>query len=147
MAEKRGKMNQEELKTTENVAENAAGIAGNESVLVENSKKARKEKHQTQEYLAGLCDCTPTHICNIENGKIGISLELLFKISVILEKSMDYFVMDNPNANPEVKINTEIAPKLTQCDPQMLDMVVSFLDRLISYRDNLSRKLTETNNT
>jgi hypothetical protein len=55
--------------------------------------------------------------------------------------------MDNPNANPEVKINTEIAPKLTQCDPQMLDMVVSFLDRLISYRDNLSRKLTETNNT
>lgn len=32
-------------------------------------KKARKEKHQTQEYLAGLCDCTPTHICNIENGK------------------------------------------------------------------------------
>ena len=52
-------------------------------------KKARKEKHQTQEYRAGLCDCTPTHICNIENGKIGISLELLFKISVILEKSMD----------------------------------------------------------
>ena len=47
-------------------------------------KKARKEKRQTQEYLAGLCDCTPTHICNIENGKIGISLELLFKISVIL---------------------------------------------------------------
>ena len=75
-------------------------------------KKARKEKHQTQEYLAGLCDCTPTHICNIENGKIGISLELLFKISVILEKSMDYFVMDNPNANPEVKINTEIAPEI-----------------------------------
>ena len=32
-------------------------------------KKARKEKRQTQEYLAGLCDCTPTHICNIENGK------------------------------------------------------------------------------
>ena len=32
-------------------------------------KKARKEKHQTQEYLAGPCDCTPTHSCNIENGK------------------------------------------------------------------------------
>ena len=64
-------------------------------------KKARKEKRQTQEYLAGLCDCTPTHICNIENRKIGISLELLFKISIILEKSKDYFVMDNANANPE----------------------------------------------
>ena len=47
-------------------------------------KQARKAKHQTQEHLAGLCDCTPTHICNIENGKIGISLELLFKISILL---------------------------------------------------------------
>ena len=39
-------------------------------------KIARKEKRRTQEELAGLCNCTPTHICNIENGKIGISLEL-----------------------------------------------------------------------
>ena len=67
-------------------------------------KTARKEMHLTQEELAGLCDCTPTHICNIENGKIGISLDLLFKISVILEKSMDYFVMDNPSANPQLSL-------------------------------------------
>lgn len=58
------------------------------ALIGKRGKKARKEKHQTQEYLAGLCDCTPTHICNIENGKIGISLELLFKISAILEKSI-----------------------------------------------------------
>ena len=78
-------------------------------------KIARKEKQLTQKELAGLCDCTPTHICNIENGKIGISLDLLFKISILLEKSMDYFVMDNPGVNPQVKINAEIAPKLARC--------------------------------
>ena len=72
-------------------------------------KIARKEKRLTQEELAGLCNCTPTHICNIENGKIGISLELLFKISILLGKSMDYFVMDNPGVDPQVKINAEIA--------------------------------------
>ncbi|MDD6023084.1 MAG: helix-turn-helix transcriptional regulator [Oscillospiraceae bacterium] len=110
-------------------------------------KQARKAKHQTQEHLAGLCDCTPTHICNIENGKIGISLELLFKISIILGKSMDYFVMDHPGVNPAIKINAEIAPKLTQCDSQMLDMVDHFLDSLISFRDDLSRRLSETNRT
>jgi len=108
-------------------------------------KLARKEMHQTQEYLASLCNCTPTHICNIENGKIGVSLELLFKISVILEKSMDYFVMDHPNANPQTKINTEIAPKLAKCDPQMLDMVDNFLDGLIAYRDTLTGKSIEEN--
>ena len=108
-------------------------------------KAARKEMNHTQEYLASLCDCPPTHICNIENGKIGISLELLYKISIILEKSMDYFVMDNPNANPQVRINMEIAPKLTQCDPMMLDMVDNFLDMLILYRDNVSKRYSEIN--
>ena len=98
-------------------------------------KIARKEKRLTQEELAGLCNCTPTHICNIENGKIGISLELLFKISILLGKSMDYFVMDNPGVDPQVKINAEIAPKLARCNPQMLDIVDTILDKLIHYQD------------
>lgn len=41
-------------------------------------RTARKAKKVTQEELSGHCGCTPTHICNLENGKIGISLELLF---------------------------------------------------------------------
>lgn len=114
------------------------------SLIGRRVKTARKEMSLTQEELAGLCDCTTTHICNIENGKIGISLDLLFKISVILEKSMDYFAMDNPSANPQMKINTEIAPKLTQCDAQMLDIVDNLLDRLIGYRNSISQQYSES---
>ena len=58
-------------------------------------RTARKAKKVTQEELSEHCGCTPTHICNLENGKIGVSLELLRKISIYLDKSMDYFVMDN----------------------------------------------------
>ena len=107
-------------------------------------KIARKEKRLTQEELAGLCNCTPTHICNIENGKIGISLELLFKISIFLGKSMDYFVMDNPSVDPQVKINAEIAPKLARCNPQMLDIVNTILDKLIHYQDSFRRSAYES---
>ena len=107
-------------------------------------KIARKEKRLTQEDLAGLCNCTPTHICNIENGKIGISLELLFKISILLEKSMDYFVMDNPGVDPQVKINAEIAPKLARCNPQMLDIVDTILDKLIHYQDSFRYSVYES---
>ena len=107
-------------------------------------KIARKEKQLTQEELADLCDCTPTHICNIENGKIGISLDLLFKISILLEKSMDYFVMDNPGVNPQVKINAEIAPKLARCNPQMLDIVDTILDKLIHYQDSFRHSAYES---
>ena len=94
--------------------------------------------------LAGLCNCTPTHICNIENGKIGISLELLFKISILLGKSMDYFVMDNPGVDPQVKINAEIAPKLARCNPQMLDIVDTILDKLIHYQDSFCHSAYES---
>lgn len=107
-------------------------------------KIARKEKRITQEELAALCNCTPTHICNIENGKIGISLELLFKISILLEKSMDYFVMDNPGVDPQVKINAEIAPKLARCNPQMLDVVDTILDKLIHYQDSFRHSAYES---
>ena len=107
-------------------------------------KIARKEKRLTQEELAGLCNCTPTHICNIENGKIGISLELLFKISILLGKSMDYFVMDNPGVDPQVKINAEIAPKLARCNPQMLDIVDTILDKLIHYQDSFRHSAYES---
>ena len=86
-------------------------------------REARKSSHMTQEELAEKCSCTPTHICNLENGKIGISLELLFRISSIFDKSMDYFVMDSPGANPQVKIDANIAPKLIQCDRDMLNIV------------------------
>ena len=101
-------------------------------------RSARKEKKVTQEELSEHCGCTPTHICNLENGKIGVSLDLLFRISVYLEKSMDYFVMDNEKANPQIKIENNIAPKLKQCDTQMLEMVGSFFDYLFTYRETLS---------
>lgn len=87
-------------------------------------KIARKEKRLTQEELASLCDFTPIHICNVENGKIDISLELIFKISILLGKSMNYFVMDNPGIDPQVKINAEIATKLAQCNQQKLDNLI-----------------------
>ncbi len=104
-------------------------------------RDARLEKHYTQGDLAGLCDCTDTHICNVEKGKIGISLDLLYKISIILDKSMDYFHMDHESVNTQTKINELIAPKLYQCDTQMLNMVQSYVDGLITYRDYLGETI------
>ncbi len=108
------------------------------SILIGNRiREARREKKLTQEELSEKCACTATHISNIENGKIGISLELLYKICILLDKSMDYFVMDHLEVNPQVKINSVIAPKLDQCDSKMLDVVEALLDKLILYREEM----------
>ena len=42
-------------------------------------REARKSSHMTQEDLAEKCSCTPTHICNLENGKIGRPSQTLCK--------------------------------------------------------------------
>ena len=104
-------------------------------------REARHEKQYTQSDLAELCDCTDTHICNVEKGKIGISLDLLYKISIILDKSMDYFLMDHESSNTQTKISELIVPKLDQCDTQMLNMVQSYVDGLITYRSYLGKKI------
>ena len=104
-------------------------------------REARHEKQYTQSDLAELCDCTDTHICNVEKGKIGISLDLLYKISIILDKSMDYFLMDHESVNTQTKISELITPKLDQCDTQMLNMVQSYVDGLITYRSYLGKKI------
>lgn len=90
--------------------------------------------------MAELRDCTSIHISNIENGKIGFLIELLYVISQMLEQPMDYFVMDSEGADPNVKINSVIAPKFDQCDFEMLDVIDGFLDRMITYRDKLTKK-------
>lgn len=101
----------------------------------ERIKAARKLRRMTQEQLAEASDCTHTHICNVENGKEGISLDLLYRISIVLEQSMDYFVMDNIHANPQTKIDNSIAPKLSQCDPHMLTVIDGLLDNLLTYQE------------
>lgn len=118
----------------------------NSSILIEKENIDRTTKcllesglkKGVEEELSEHCGCTPTHIYNLENGKIGVSLELLFRISVYLDKSMDYFVMDNENANPQIKIENNIAPKLKQCDTHMLEMVCTFIDGLITYKEQIS---------
>ena len=110
-------------------------------LIGERIKAARKLRGITQEQLAEAANCTHTHICNIANGKIGISLELLFRISVVLQKSMDYFVMDNIHANPQTKIDDSIAPKLSQCDAHMLTVIDGLLDNLLTYQDRKEKQI------
>lgn len=106
-------------------------------------KTARKAVHKTQKAMADLCDCTPTHLSNVEQGKIGISLELLYKISIVTGKSLDYFVMDNPAAKPQTKADELIYPLLVQCDQPMLDMTYDFLKRLVRYHDQMKETLAK----
>ena len=64
------------------------------SALGERIRKARKEKHLTQEQLAEACDLSTAHIGHIERGTRALSIESLIIISDVLNVSTDYLLLD-----------------------------------------------------
>lgn len=62
-------------------------------------RKARKEKHLTQEQLAEACNLSTAHIGHIERGTRALSIESLVTISEILSVSTDYLLLDISHAD------------------------------------------------
>ena len=105
-------------------------------------RNARIEKHKTQEDVGAHCGCTSVHICNVENGKNSVSLELLWKICLYLDISMDSVMMDQDIMRPRMMLDTDILPKLEKCDTPTLTVVNGFIDYLLVVKDEYVTKYT-----
>ena len=57
-------------------------------------RNARLAKNLTQEALASLIGCAPTHVSNIENNHTKVSLPMLVEIANALDTGVDYLLMD-----------------------------------------------------
>ena len=77
------------------------------SYIAKRIKNVRIEKRLMQEYLAEYANVNVSHISNIENNKVKISLTLLIKISNALNVSIDY-LLQNEYSNPASGIETEL---------------------------------------
>ena len=58
-------------------------------LLGEAIRRARNDRHISQEKLAEMLDISPNHMKHIESGHRGPSLEVLFHLAVILNLSLD----------------------------------------------------------
>ena len=103
-------------------------------------RNARIEKHKTQEDVGAHCGCTSVHICNVENGKNSVSLELLWKICLYLDISMDSVMMDQDIMRPRIMLDSDILPKLEKCDTPTLTVVNGFIDYLLVVKDEYITK-------
>lgn len=57
--------------------------------IIKNIRKYRKEKGYTQEQLALMSEISYDFMRKIETGKCGFSVQTLYKISVVLDTSVD----------------------------------------------------------
>ena len=67
----------------------------NYTSLGDKIRKARREKHITQERLGEICSLSTSHIGHIERGTRIPSLETVFRIACELDVSIDYLLLDS----------------------------------------------------
>lgn len=98
-------------------------------------KAARLEKGLNQSDLGAMVGCSNNHMSHVEVGQTKVSLSMLVKLSVILEKDFDYFLLDTPYVRQERFINSEISEKLKQCSSMTLVTVSKILDALLEQQE------------
>ena len=57
-------------------------------------REVRIAKHLTQEYVAEVADVNTSHISNIENNRVKISLSTLIYVCNALDTTVDYILAD-----------------------------------------------------
>lgn len=100
-------------------------------------KSARLEQGLNQTELGKLVGCSNNHMSHIEIGQTKVSLSMLLRISYVLKKDLNYFLLDTPYAKRERIVNGEIAQKLEKCNSTTLVAISRMIDILIEQQSAL----------
>ena len=100
-------------------------------------KSARLEQGLNQTELGKLVGCSNNHMSHIEIGQTKVSLSMLLRISFVLKKDLNYFLLDTPYAKRESTVNGEIAQKLEKCNSTTLVAISRMIDILIEQQNAL----------
>ena len=98
-------------------------------------KAARMEKGLNQGELGELVGCSNNHMSHVEVGQTKVSLTMLTKLSVVLEKDFDYFLLDTPYVRQDRVIDSEILDKMKKCSPATLISINKIIDVLLEQQD------------
>lgn len=78
-------------------------------------KQIRLQKGLTQEYIANQANVNTSHISNIENGRVKISLSTLILVCNALEVTLDYILSDE-YVHPQNSMERSILQELRKCN-------------------------------
>lgn len=92
-------------------------------------KEIRISKGLTQEYIANAADVNTSHISNIENGRVKISLTTLIHVCNALGTTVDY-VLGNEYTDSSSSIDNAILSELQKCDKEMKERILKIVQAL-----------------
>ena len=92
-------------------------------------KELRISKGYTQEYIARAADVNTSHISNIENGRVKISLSTLGAVCNALDTTVDYVLSDEYNDTSSV-LDQNILKELQKCDTDTKERILKIIEIL-----------------
>lgn len=92
-------------------------------------KETRISKHVTQEYVANMADVNVSHISNIENNRVKISLTTLVHVCNALDTTVDYILADEYNS-PSTVLEQEILREIHSCSPETQEQILKIIRAL-----------------
>lgn len=94
-------------------------------------KEIRLAKGLTQEYVAAIADVNTSHISNIENNRVNISLPTLIYVCNALNTTIDYILADEYNDTSSV-LEQEILHELHSCSDHTKKQILEIIKVLKS---------------
>ena len=89
-------------------------------------KEIRLSKGLTQENVADVADVNTSHISNIENFRVKISLTTLVKICNTLDTTVDY-ILANEYSDSSSALDQEILKELQACDQEKKEKILQII--------------------
>lgn len=92
-------------------------------------KEIRLSKGLTQEYVANMADVNTSHISNIENNRVKISLSTLIHVCNALETTVDY-VLRSEYTSSESVLDREILRELADVPDEKKEKILKIIQIL-----------------
>ena len=95
----------------------------------EKLRTIRLSKNLTQEYIANAVDINTSHISNIENNRVKVSLSTLVQICNALDTTVDYVLSEEYTDSSSV-IEQEILHELHACSNETKEQILKIIKAL-----------------
>ena len=92
-------------------------------------KEIRISKNMTQEYVASVADVNVSHISNIENNRVKVSLSTLVQMCNALDVTLDFILSDEYN-DVSGPIEQEILHELQSCPYETKVQILKIVNAL-----------------
>lgn len=89
-------------------------------------KEIRISKGLTQEYVSNMVDVNTSHISNIENNRVKVSLTTLVQICNALDTTVDY-ILSEEYVSPSSVLEQEILHELHSCPDTTKEQILKII--------------------